>query len=553
MTALLDSSGRPIPRGDVARVRMKAMLNVPEGPGAPQGEWGSPWAYDAQAWFSQDFGQWFPAVRSPDAEINADRDRTVARTRDLTRNDGWARGAIDTMADAAVGVVMMPLPEPNFGALQRIDRRLDSVWADEFAAAIEGEWQAWAEGPEKSCDGARMLTVGQMLRLAFVHKVRDGDALAVVLWNEGALDFGSRYATQIQMIDPDRLSNPYEQLDLDRMRGGVEIDVLGAPIAYWIRRAEPNDWFDVANSMLWDRFPRETPWGRPVVVHDCERDRVGQHRGVGVLTSVMGRFKMLSRFDQVSLQRAVLQALLGMFVKSPYDTEMVQSALADGDDGGLGAYQALRSAYTAENPPTLMGGVRIPKLFPGESIETVKSDSSLSEFDVFEHAVLRSVAAATGQTAEEVTRDYSRTNYSSARSAMQSAHKTLLRRRVDFFRGFASPIYAAWLEEAIDRRNGPLPAGAPEFNEWRAAYAQASWIAPARGWVDPLKERQGDVLALDAGFTTLKAVCAEQGLNWRKVIEQRAIEESTMKRMGVRLPVWAGGAGVPATKTTRPQ
>ena len=139
MSKLLDSAGRPVPRADVVRAHMTAMLNVPEGQGAPQGEWGSPWAYDAQAWFSQDFGQWFPQVRSPDAEINVDRDRTVARIRDLTRNDGWAGGVISTMADAAVGVTMSPLPEPNFGVLQRQDKRLDAVWADEFSAAIENE------------------------------------------------------------------------------------------------------------------------------------------------------------------------------------------------------------------------------------------------------------------------------------------------------------------------------------------------------------------------------------------------------------------------------
>ena len=547
---LLDSAGRPIPRADVARVRMAAMLNVGND-GADRDAWGSPWAYDAQAWASQDFGSWFPFIRSPDSEINVDRDRTVARIRDLTRNDGWARGAIDTMADAAVGVAMTPLPEPNFGVLQRLDKRLDAAWADEFASAIEGEWNAWAEGPERWCDASRTLTMGQMFRLAFVHKIRDGDALAVVVWNEGAREFGARYATQIQAIDPDRLSNPYEQLDMDRMRGGVEIDALGAPVAYWIRRAEQNDWFNTALSMIWDRFPRETPWGRAVVVHDCERDRVGQHRGVGVLMPVVSRFKMLSRFDQVSLQRAVLQAVLGVFVKSPYDTEMVQSALGDGAD--LGAYQMLRGEFSRDNPPTLMGGVRIPKLFPGESIDTFKTDSSLSEFEAFEHAVLRSVAASTGQSAEEVTRDYSRTNYSSARAAMLSAYKTLTRRRQDFFKGFAAPVYAAWLEEAVDRGFAPLPARAPDFAEWRPAYAQASWIAPGRGWVDPLKERQGDILALDAGISTLKEISAEQGKNWRKVVEQRAIEEATMKRLGINLPVWAGGTGVPATKTQRPQ
>lgn len=550
---LLDASGRPVPAADVVRARLRASINTPETPVSP-GSWGSPWAYDAQAWWGQDFGEWFPIVRSPDAEINVDRDRVVARTRDLTRNDGWASGAIDTIADAAIGASFFPRPSPNWRVLSRLDRRLDAAWASDFGAAAEAEWRLWADDPNRWCDGARAMTATQLLRLAFIHKIRDGDALAVVLWDPDNVGPGAaHYATRLQLVDPDRLSNPYEMLDTDHMRGGVEIDTLGAPLAYWLRRAEPNDWFRAAASMIWDRFPRETEWGRPIVVHDFDRDRAGQHRGTGILTAVIGRFKMLSRFDQVSLQRAVLQALIGIFVKSPYDTEMVQQAL-DSDYGTLGTYQTLRDAYAADKPPVLMGGVRLPKLFPGESIESVKSDSTLSEFDAFEHAVLRSIAAATGQSAEEISRDYSKTNYSSARSAMLTAWKTLVRRRAEYAAGFATPVFAAFLEEAVDRNRVPLPPGAPDFAEWRSAYAHCRWIGPGRGWVDPVKERQGEVLGLDAGFGTLEEVCAEvAGADWRERLEQRKLEIDEMTRLGIPRPVWAGGTGVLANKIDHPE
>lgn len=549
---LVGADGRPIRAADIARVKLRAMLNVSEG-APPQGpnHWGAPWAYDAQAWYSQDFGEWFPYVRSPDAEINVERDRVVARIRDLTRNDGWASGAIAGVADAAVGASFFPRPAPNWRVLSRIDPRFDRVWAAEFTAAAEAEWRLWADDPARWSDAARGMTMTQLLRVAFVHKIRDGDALAVLLWDEGAVGPGrAHYATRVQMLDPDRLSNPHQMLDTDRMRGGVEIDLLGAPVAYWLRRAEPNDWFKAAESMIWDRFPRETEWGRPIVVHDFDRERAGQHRGVGVLQSVVGRFKMLSRYDQVSLQRAVLQAIIGVFVKSPYDDQMVQSALeTEGEE--LGAYQAMREAFGSK-APAMFGGIRLPKLFPGETIETVKADGTLAEFENFEHAVLRSIAAATGQSAEEVSRDYSKTNYSSARAAMLQAWKTLIRRRGDFAAGFASPIYAAWLEEAADRGRVPLPSNAPDFPEWRGAYAHCRWIGPGRGWVDPVKERQGEVLGLDAAFSTLDEVCAEQGRDWRETLEQRALETAEMTRLNIPKPNWAGGTEMPAARTERP-
>jgi hypothetical protein len=35
---------------------------------------------------------------------------------------------------------------------------------------------------------------------------------------------------------------------------------LGAPVAYHIRRAYQSDWYEAAESMIWDRVPRKTAW-----------------------------------------------------------------------------------------------------------------------------------------------------------------------------------------------------------------------------------------------------------------------------------------------------
>jgi lambda family phage portal protein len=548
-SGLLDPSGRIISRGEVAGARMKAMLNQP----SPV-----PFAYDAQAWHSQDMGDWVPFTQGPDAEIDAERNLMVARARDLVRNDGWANGSIARILDAAVGADFHMRSAPAWRVLQRECPAMDASWAAEFSVAADAEWRLWADDPNRYCDAARGMTVTQMLRLALRHKLIDGDALALALWQPDHVGAGAaRYATSILVLDPDRLTNPYEEMDSDYRRGGIDIDPVGAPLGYWIRRAEPNDWFNATKSMEWDRFPRETEWGRPVVVHDFDRERAGQHRGVGILTSVLGRFKMLNKFDQVSLQAAVLRTLVGFFVKSPYDQEMVQGAIdVDVRGGGgmeqLGAYQELREGFSKANPPMLMGGVRIPKLFSGESIETVSAGAHATEFVAFEKAFLASIAAATGESEAEVSKDYSRMNYSSARAASLSAWKTLLRRRHDFTIGFAAPLYCAWLEEACDRGRLPLPAGAPDFTEWRGAYGRCRGIGPGRGWVDPLKERQGEVLGLDAGFGTLDETVAEiAGADWRERLEQRAVEVEYMKKLGLPMPDWAGGE--PAFKTTRPQ
>jgi capsid protein len=94
---------------------------------------------------------------------------------------------------------------------------------------------------------------------------------------------------------------------------------------------------------------------------------------------------------------------------------------------------------------------------PGEDIKTVSASRPGGNFSDFEHAMLRNVAASLGLSAPQVSQDWSRTNYSSARAELLDA---LARRRADFSIGFATPL---WLEEEFDKGRVPLPDGALSF------------------------------------------------------------------------------------------
>ncbi|WP_387693323.1 phage portal protein, partial [Photorhabdus sp. RM71S] len=83
-------------------------------------------------------------------------------------------------------------------------------------------------------------------------------------------------------------------------------------------------------------------------------------------------------------------------------------------------------------------------------ITTVNAARPHSNFEGFESAALRNIAAATGLSTQQVTQDWSDVNYSSSRSAMLEAWKTLTRRRADFSIGFAQPILTAFIEEIHD-------------------------------------------------------------------------------------------------------
>ena len=502
--------------------------------------------YDAADRTSDHMVNWSPYLASPDGELNMHRDTIVSRVRDLVRNDGWASAAVTRTLDNVIGADFRPMSKPDYQSLrlQTGIKGFDHVWADEFGQALEAHYRSWAYDPGRYCDTQRGQTVPQMMRLGFRHKIVDGDALAILHWLPERVSAGrAKYATALQMVDPDRLSNPQLQFDQATMRGGVEIDEFGAAAWYHIRRAHQGDYFSAAKAMTWDRVARETEWGRAIVVHDFDADRAGQHRGgAGILTPVLARLKMLIKYDGTELDAAIINAIFGAYIESPFDSTMVEDALGEGEE--LGRYQSGRTEFHNESKIKL-GGARMPILFPGEKINTVTAERPNSNFAEFESAMLRNVAAGTGVSTQQISQNWSDVNYSSYRAAMLEAWKTFDRRRTDFAIGFGQQIFNSFVEESMEVDDLPLPAGAPSFMACRAAYGRAKWMGPGRGYTDPVKEKQGSILGMDAGLSTLEAEAAElAGEDWRDNLDQRAVEVARFEKLGLPLPKWAAGDDV---------
>ena len=521
---ILGLNGRPLPPSNSRASMLNGSGRVP---------------YDAADSFSDSMANWQPALWSPDNEVNIYRDRIVSRVRDMARNDGWASGSVTRILDNAIGANFRPIAKADYRALALHTgmKSFDAKWADEYGRAVEAAWRTWANDPGRYCDVERKKTVSQMLRLAFRHKLVDGDALAVLQYRTDRLGHGrARYATTVQIIDPDRLSNPQQVFDMLKIRGGVEIDDDGVPVAYHIRKAHMGDWWSAEKTMTWERIPRETAWGRSIVVHDFDGDRAAQHRGTSIFTPIVQRLKMLIKYDEVELEASILNAVFGAYVTSPYDPRMFEDGLRD----DVLEYQDMRTDFHNDHRLSLQNGARIPILPPGESINTVNAARPNSNFAAFESAALRNVAAALGISTQQLTQDWSDVNYSSARSAMLEAWKTLTRRRDDFANGFAQPIFSSFIEELHDLGEVPLPAGAPEFLAAKAAYCRTQWMGPGRGWVDPVAEKKGAILGMESGMSTLEMEVSENvGEDWEELLDQRARELEAIKERGLPVPSWA--------------
>jgi lambda family phage portal protein len=469
-----------------------------------------------------DLAGWTPNLYSAHAAYKGDRIPLASRIHDLVRNDGWTSGGVTRVVDSIIGATWSLTSKPNARALGISDDA-----ADELANSIEAAWAGWADDPDCYCDAERRLNFGGILGLLFRHRLVDGEALAKIEW----LPRGGLYSTAVKVVDPDRLSNPYNQIDTVTRRMGVELGPSEEPIGYHIRMAHPGD-AGVYNPNLWkwEYFERETPFGRRLVVHAFEADRGGQVRGQPLLAPVVKKLRMLGRYDEAELQAAVLNAVMAALVESPFDHEQIAGAFGGGEE--LSSYQAQRLAYY-DAAPVQLAGAKMMFTFPGEKVTLTKPSHPNSVFEHFVRASLRNVASALGTSYEQLSMDWGQVNYSSARAALLEVWRGYTARRGHFAAQAVQPIYAAWLEEAVDKGTVKLPAGAPDFYAAKAAYCAARWIGPGRGWVDPLKEAQAAAFRIASGVSSLEREAAEQGDDYLDTLRQIARERKEMEALGL--------------------
>lgn len=489
-------------------------------------------AYAAASSTSNELMGWNPSHAPIDTQYLGSREKIGARIHDLVRNDGWASGGVTSYLDSVIGADLRLSAKPDWKALKIYDKAFDDKWAKEFASAVEAQWRTWAYDVGKYSDASRHNTIGELFCLAFRHKLLDGDAVAIAHYDPKR---GGKFSSFIEMMHPDRMSNPDGQPDTAYLRGGVAKDKFGAAKGYHFRGAHPGEafWGNVEH-FVWNYVPRQKKWGRQNVIHCFEKTEAHQTRGVSRFTPIVERLKMLTQCDKLEIQAMVLNASMAAYIQSPFDHELFENILTpDNSNAGLSAYQEERAAFH-ETARTRFNEVSISTLFPGEEIGFLDPKRPNQAFIDFERQALRNIASGLGISYEQLSRDWSQTNYSSGRMALIEVWRSYSADRDRFANGFATPIYALFLEELFDKDLVPLPAGGADFWTDPTAFTKAKWIGPARGWVDPTKEAQAAQIRMETGVSTLEDECAEQGKDYEEVLAQLAREQEMKNELGIK-------------------
>lgn len=484
-------------------------------------------AYDGASIHNQ-LATWAPALRSADAEILGEKGKLDARVRDMQRNDAYIAGGAALHKDSIVGEQYRLNARPSSKLLFGKE---DEKWETEAQEEIEMRFGMYAESPMCWPDAQRVNTLTGLVRLAVGTHVSGGEVLASAEWE----DDGRAFASNVMMIDADRLSTPddFDRQTNPRIRYGVERSKRGAPLAYFIRNEHPNDlmpYSGFTGMPTWKRVRRFNPWGRQQILHIYETMRPDQTRGIAAMVTALTEMRMLKHFRKTELQRAVIAATYAASIETdlPADAGIAMGAGQDSENPWVNTVQEFmrfQAGYYGHANNIHMEGAKIPVFVPNTHLRVQNPGAESPLGESFESSMLRHIATALGVSYEQLSRDYTKTNYSSARASIGESLRGMLPKKRLVADGTANFVYRLWMEEALNYQDLECfkRQNMPSFYERQNAdsYCLANWIGAGQPQIDPVKETQAALLKIKGGLSTQEVEIAKMsGGDWRQVKRQ---------------------------------
>lgn len=499
-------------------------------------------AYDGADRFDRSMALWTPPLMSADQEILPAKHMADARVRDTIRNDAYLANTAELHRNHIVGSLFLLNSKPSTKILWGAH---DEMWEEEFQEEVEEKFTLWAESSECWVDATRQNTFSELVRLNVGINFMGGESFSAVEYLKDETD--RPMSTAILTLDNERLSTPPRASNDRLVRGGVRRNKRGRPIGYYVRQAHPTDWSD-PDAHDWKYVQAAKPWGRKQVIHIFEQMRPDQTRGISQITSMLREAYQAKTMRGVALQNMIVNSSYAAAIESDLPTDVVFNMLGGGNVGDeeamtgaisnyMTSYLSTVAQYVGKSKYAQLDGVKIPHLPPGSKLNLLPVGKGGLLGTDFEASLLRYMSAGGGVSLEQLSKDYSKTNYSSIKAGMAETGLYMASKKKIIADRYATAVFRLWFEEMVNknlfetlkRRNTPNFYD-PLMSE---AYTACEWIGASRGQVDELKETQAAQARINAGLSSRETEIAKFGKDWRKVFRQLAREQKIQESLGL--------------------
>lgn len=433
---------------------------------------------------------WVPINGDTENEDKTQRDLIKARARYLENNSDIASAAIGGIVRNVVGTGIKPQARTGNEHLNK---------------TIETMWREWTRS--ENCDITGQQTFEEMQAMLLRRKIVDGEILL-----KKVIDRKSRFPLKLQVIKSDLLSQYLIRAPKTNnvIRSGIELNDQLRPLAYWIDKKTPDGYTEYDP----DRVRADE------IIHLWTRTQPDQIRGMSDLTPIIKRLKDTQDYLDAETVAAKIAACFSVFITTQTGAPGTVGRIGNTKDAESKRLQSIRPGM-------------IKYLAPGETVTTANPSRGIASAKDYVSIQERLAGAGLGLSYELMSRDFNSSSFSAARQGMLEDRKTFEPIQQFLSAHLCMPIYREWLDTCV--LAGVLDI--PDYFSNREAYQTVEWVTPGWSWIDPQKEVNADISAIQNGGKTLSQWCAERGYDWREQLEQMALEKETAESLGLKLAV----------------
>ena len=476
---------------------------------------------DAGAYRGSSYEYWNgPQVHSDQQESN-ERIVMQRRAADLAANDWVAHAAVDTISSNAVGIGL----KPNANIPARMLGISDSD-AQKIGEQMEWAFHLWSE--EADIRGMLHFYDLQLFGLQQMLSLGEMIHVPVMFSKAEQAKYNLNFSMHLQPISPSRLLTPSDLISEVSVVDGIRVSDFGRPEAYYILNPKHTHKTSM-NLSSYNAYNlhdynviKPSIAHRPGIFHLFKHEQDEQYRGVSAFSKSMGLMRNLDEVIAYELISQKMAAAFPVFVSLNSNSQMPEGVL---EQMGIQDKASERSYFQEVEEGSILYGEK------GEEPHVLESKRPSANFAAFVDIVTRSISASLGIPFESLTKDFSKTNYSSARAALNEAWKVYNYYRKWFARLYCQPIWEMVIEEAYLRGMFTLPKSAPNFYDKRKLWCNADWIGPSRGHIDPVKEINATILKLENNLMTYREAWAELGGDFEDSYTQMYSEKEKIKAL----------------------
>jgi len=425
---------------------------------------------------------WKTSSSSGNAEVRPTLQTLRDRSRDLVRNNGWAKKGIGVISSNVIGDGIIPRAMPPLGS---------EKYADKKRAEIANQlWIQWGESVY--CDFDRKMDIYGLQDLIMRTIAESGEVLVRRIFDKE----NPVLPLRLQVLEPDFIDTAKNENTEGggQIINGIEYDKKGTRVAFWLFDQHPGD-----NYVFKPTGFKSNRVNANEIIHAFRVERSNQNRGVPWLAPVIVKFRNFDEYEDGQLMRQKIASMFAGYITKKDELSSNQTSSTVEDTVYPGTLQVLSDNETIQfsDPPTV-DGYR----------------------DVLAVTLL-GIAAGLEITFESLTGDLSNVNFSSGRMGWIEFFRNIKKWRQQIIKPQVLDVIWGWFIEDATIAVADLTG------------ITANWTPPRREMIDPVKETEATKSEIRAGLKSLSEAIRERGFDPDDVLNERKDELVKLDTLGI--------------------